>query len=187
MKKFFALTIFLTLICAQASALRLELRPQPIGKVSFFGEDFKIEGAAKISKHMAQFDEYFYFHFDAAKKISAFGDRKIKNTVNVDTSGETEIYRIKNTGGWDFYLLKKTGGTGDAIKVLGMRDDKWIEHLDTLALREKYNIGWNFCMTEFFTQDNKIIFRYRFQDKIIDVICRWHGFNQKFYTEVLEQ
>ena len=143
------------LICAQASALRLELRPQPIGKVSFFGESFQIEGAAKISKHMAQFDEYFYFHFDAAKKISAFGDRKIKNTVNVDTSGETEIYRIKNTGGWDFYLLKKTD---DAIKVLGMRDDKCIEHLDTLALREKYNIGWNFCMTEFFTEDNKIIF-----------------------------
>ena len=184
MKKFFVLTIFMMLICAQASALRLELRPQPIGKVSFFGESFQIEGAAKISKHMAQFDEYFYFHFDAAKKISAFGDRKIKNTVNVDTSGETEIYRIKNTGGWDFYLLKKTD---DAIKVLGMRDDKCIEHLDTLALREKYNIGWNFCMTEFFTEDNKIIFRYRLQDKIIDVICRWHGFNQKFYTEVLER
>lgn len=186
MKKFFALTIFLLLISSQASALRLELNPQPIGKISFFGEDFQIEGAIKISKRTAQFGDLF-FHFDAAKKLSAFSDRKIKNTVNVDTNGKTEIYLISNTGGENFYLLKKDSGTGDAIKVLGKRDGNRIEHLDGLALREIYSIGWNFYMTEFFTEDNKIIFRYRLQNNFIDVICHWHGFNQKFYTEAIEQ
>ena len=35
MKKFFALIIFLLIISAQASAIRLELYPQPIGKIIF--------------------------------------------------------------------------------------------------------------------------------------------------------
>ena len=187
LKKFLIIAIGLILISAQASATRLVIIPHPIGKISFFGEEFQIDGAKKISKHVAQFDDYFYFHFDAAKKISNFGGRKIKNTVNVDTHGETAIYRISNTSGWDFYLLKKFSDTGDTIKVLGIRDGKWIEYLDVPSLREKYNIGRNFYMVGFFNEDNKIIFRYKFQDKIIDVVCRWHAFNQKFYTEVVEQ
>ena len=188
MKKFCVTVFLLMIIFAQASAMRLELDKQPIGKISFSGESFQFEGASKISKNFALFGDELYFHFDAANKITNFGDRKIKNTVKVDILGETEIYRINNTAGADLFLLHSEEiGTGDGIKVIGTRGGKWLEHLDALSLREKYDIGWNFHMSKFFTEDNKIIFRYTLQDHFIDVICRYHAVNEKFYTEVIEQ
>ena len=171
MKKFFALTIFLLIISAQASAMRLELYPQPIGTIFFDGANFQIDGATKIegnsSKGVALFGDKlyprteadkkrygtsggdvfygqkFYFHFDAAKKISSFGDKSKKNSVSVDTSGETEIFIVNNSAGYNFFVLKKASNSGDEIKVLGLRDDKWIEYLDAHALREQYDIGYN--------------------------------------------
>ena len=215
MKKFFALIIFLLIISAQASAIRLELYPQPIGKIIFDGKTFQIDGATKIKgnsfKGVALFgdklyprteadkkrygtsggDEFyghkFYFHFDAAKKISSFGDKSKKNSVSVDTSGETEIFIVNNSARYNFFLLKKFSDSGDEIKVLGLRDDKWIEYLDARALREQYGIGYNFHLSKFFTEENTIVFRYTLQNHFVDVICRWYMPNQKFYNEAVEQ
>ena len=190
LKKFLAGIFLLMIISAQASAIRLEFDPEPIGKISFDGDKFEIEGATKIDgdnlKGVALFGEDFYFHFDADRIYNRFGDRDKKNTAEVDIYGETEIFQIGNTAGADFYLLRKDSGTGDLIKVLGLRDGKWIEFFDVRTLREKYDIGWNFYMTKFFTEDNKIIFRYQLQNNFIDVVCRWHAVNQKFYTEAIE-
>ena len=215
LKKFLAGVFLLMIISVQASAMRLELYPQPIGKIFFDGENFQIDGATKIKgnskKGVALFGDKFYprteadrkrygtsggdkfyghkfyFHFDAAKKISSFGDESKKNSVNVDTHGETEIFIVNNSAGYNFFLLKKFSNSGDEIKVLGLRDDKWIEYLDATALRTKYNIGWNFHLSKFFTEENRIIFRYTLQNHFVDVICRWHVVNQKFYTEAIEQ
>ena len=215
LKKFWAGIFLLMIISAQASAMRLELYPQPIGKITFDGKTFQIDGATKIkgdsSKGRALFGDKFFlqkdfgvpkhstsedneiyggkffFHFDAAKKICSFGDSDKKNSVNVDIHGEAEIFFIRNTAGSDLFLIKQASGTGDAIKVLSLRDGKWTVYLDALSLREKYDIGWNFHMSKFFTEDNKIIFRYTLHEHFIDVICRLHMGNQKFYTEVREQ
>ena len=215
LKKFLAGIFLLMMISAQASAMRLELYPQPIGKIFFDGKTFQIDGATKIkgdsSKGRAIFgdkiflqkdfgtpkhstsegDEIYggkiFFHFDAAKKICSFGDSDKKNSVNVDIHGEAEIFFIRNTAGNDLFLIRQASGTGDAVKVLGSRGGKWIVQLDALSLREKYDIGWNFHMSKFFTEDNKIIFRYTLRDHFIDVICHYHAVNEKFYTEVHEQ
>ena len=128
-----------------------------------------------------------YFHFDAAKKISNFGDRDAKNSVAIENHGEREIYVIYNSAGDNFFLLKEFIGTGDGVKIIGLKGGKWIEYLDALNLRKKYNIGWNFHMAKVLTEDNKIIFRYTLNVHTIDVICRWHGGNQEFYTEAVEQ
>lgn len=184
MKKIFVLTAALMMIFSQASAMRLELNPQPIGKVSFHGKDYQIEGASKLSEHRAQFGTDFYMHFD---KVVRFGDKHKKNTVEIDMTGDNELYLIYNTAGADFYMIKKYTGTGDAIKVIGKRDDKWVEYLDALELRKQYDIGWNFYMSKVFTQDNKIIFRYTLQNYVIDVECHWHAVNQKFYSEMIER
>ena len=192
MKKFFAEVFLLLMICASASAMRLELEPQPLGKIFLNRDRYEIDGAKKIKgnslKGCALFDSdfKFYFCFDRAKKISRFGDRDKKNSVNVDTDGETEIYRVANTAGCDLFLLNKLSNTGSEVKVVGLRGGKWIEQLDANTLREKYDIGWNFYMTKFFTVDNKIIFRYELQNHSVDVICRYHAVNEKFYTELAE-
>ena len=212
LKKFLAGVFVLLMISAQASAMRLELFPQPIGKIFFDGKEFKVEGATKFkgnsSKGAAMFGdksyprteadqkrygtsggdrfygEKFFFHFDAAKNLSSFGDRDKKNSVPVDTLGETEIFLVNNSAGHNLFLLRKDG---DAIKVLGQRGGKWIEQLDVPALRAKYDIGQNFSLEKFFTDENQIIFRYKFQERVVDVICRWHAVNEKFYTEAIEQ
>lgn len=222
LKNFFVLTMLLIIITAPAYAMRLELYPQPVGKISLAANGcFQIEGAKKItgkkidnntySKGIALFgDKNFprspedlehysaaadtfnagklYFHFDTEKKFANFGDRNVKNSVAVDMfRGEREIFVIHNTAGNNFFMLKNDIGTGDGIKIIGLKDGKWIEHLDALALRQKFNIGWNFHMSKVFTEDNKIIFRYTLNVHTIDVICHWHGGNQTFYTEAIEQ
>ncbi|MBR2774492.1 MAG: hypothetical protein IKD73_05810 [Selenomonadaceae bacterium] len=185
MKRLVALTALLMMIAAQASAMRLELDPQPVGKVTHYDEAYRVEGASKLSKRVAQFGEGFYLHFD---KAALFGDKCKKNTVAVDIRGETTIYRIDNTAGAAFYLIKNDSiGTGDGVKVLGVRDGKWLVFLDALKLREQYDIGWNFHMSQVFTEDNKIIFRYTLQSHAIDVECHWHAVNQKFYPEAIER
>ena len=181
LKKIFLLTAALMMISSQASAMRLELDSQPVGKVTYYDEAYQVEGASNLSKRRAQFGTDFYIHF-------RFGDKNKKNTVEVDVKGENLIYYIYNTAGADFYLIKNENiGTGDGVKVLGKHDDKWIVFLDALELRKQYDIGWNFHMSEFFTKDNKIIFRYTLQNYIIDVECHWHSVNQKFYSEVIER
>ena len=215
LKKFFAGIFLLMIISAQASAMRLELYPQPIGKISSDGEIFQIDGATKISgdtskgtvlfgdkfylqkdfgvpKHStSQGDEIYggkiYFHFDAEKIYNRFGELNIKNTVSVDTYGEAEIYLITNTAGEDLFLLKKLQERDDNIKILGKRGGHWIEQLNALDFRQKHNIGQNFHMSKFFTEDNKIIFRYTLREHVIDVICSYHAVNEKFYTETREQ
>ena len=190
MKKFFALVIFLLMFAAQVSAVRLE--PQAIGKIfSYDYENFQIDGATQIegdtSKGVVKFDENFYFHFDAETIYNRFGELNIKNTVNVDTYGETEIYRIDIAANSTLYLLKKLNERDDNIKILGKRNGYWIEQLNALDFREKHNIGQNFHLSKFFTEENKIIFRYTLRNHFVDVICRWHAVNQKFYTEAIEQ
>ena len=215
LKKFLAAMICLLIMSAQASAMRLELYPQPVGKISFSGDAYQIDGATKIrgnaSKGVAMFgdkiyprteadkkkygtsggDEFyggkFYFHFDAAKKICSFGDKDKKNSVPVDIYGEAEIFLVHNTAGYDLFVIKQESNSGDAVKVIGQRGGKWIEQLDALALRKQYDIGWNFHMSEFFTEENRIIFPYRLKNHFIDVVCRWHAVNEKFYTEATEQ
>lgn len=159
--------------------------------VALFG-DKRYPHSAEYLKHYSHTVDTFdagklYFHFDAAKKIATFGDRDAKNSVAIDIHGEREIFVIHNSAGNNFFLLKEDIGTGDGVKIIGLKDGKWIEHLDALALRQKYNIGWNFHMSQVLTEDNKIIFRYTLNVHTIDVICRWHGGNQKFYTEAIEQ
>ncbi|MBQ6131104.1 MAG: hypothetical protein IJL12_02015 [Selenomonadaceae bacterium] len=192
LKKFLAGVFLLMMISAQASAMRLELYPQPIGKIfSYNYNDFKIDGATQIKgdlkKGVVRFGEDFYLHFDCETIYNRFGDRDKKNSVNVDTYGETEIYRIKNTAGHDLYLLKKLNADDDRIKILGLRGGNWIEQLNALDFRAKHNIGKNFSLTKFFTEDNKIIFRYTLQNRFIDVVCHYHAVNEKFYTEAIEQ
>ena len=212
LKKFLAGVFVLLMISAQASAMKLELYPQSIGKIFFDGKEFKVEGATKFKGNSSKgatmfgdkiyprteadqkrygtsggdrfYGEKFFFHFDAAKNLSSFGDRDKKNSVPVDTLGETEIFLVNNSAGHNLFLLKKDG---DAIKVLGQRGGKWIEQLDVPALRAKYDIGQNFCMEKFFTNENQIIFRYKFQEQFIDIVCRWHAANEKFYTEAIER
>ena len=192
LKKFFAAVICLLMISAQASAMRLELEPQPIGKISFYNyKKFNIEGATLIKGDMLKgtvlFGDYLYFHFDNNNINNRFGDRNIKKTVNVDTYGETEIYRINSTANLPLYLLKKLNDDDDRIKIIGLRGGKWIEQLNALDFRQKYNIGQNFHLSKFFTEDNKVIFRYTLKNNIIDVVCRWHAVNEKFYTEAIGQ
>ena len=212
LKKFLAGVFVLLMICAQASAMRLELFPRPIGKIFFTDGKFSVEGASKLSKHRAMFGDKIYprteadqkrygtsggdkfygekifFHFDAAKNLSRFGDRDKKNSVPVDTfHGETEIFIVNNSAGRNLFLLRQESGTGDAIKVLGLRGGKWIEQLDVPTLRAKYDIGRNFSTEKFFTEENRIIFRYRLQERVVDLICRWHAVNEKFYTEAIER
>ncbi len=220
LKKFFALMILLMMIAAPTSAMRLELYPQPIGKISSAENDaLQIIGATKISgkkfsndtytagiaifgdknfprnpedmKHYSHTYDTFYAeklfcHFDAAKKICNFGDRDIKNTVAIKIHVEREIYVINNTAGKNLFLLKEDIGTGDGIKIIGTKDGNWIEFLDARDLREKYNVGWNFHMSQCFTDGNKIIFRYTLNEHVIDVVCRWHAANQEFHTEAIE-
>ena len=197
LRKFFAAVICLLMISAQVSAMRLELYPQPIGKISSYDYNkFKFEGATIIkgdaSKGTAIIGEdlylvnNLYFHFNADNIYNRFGDCNIKNTVSVETHGDTEIFRIDSTANLPLYLLKKDSNSGDAIKIIGRRGGKWIELLNALDFREKYNIGENFYLSKFFTEDNKIIFRYTLQNDVIDVVCRWHAVNEKFYTEVFE-
>ena len=185
MKRLVALTALLVMIAAQASAMRLELAPQPVGKVTYYDEAYQVEGASKLSKRMAQFGEDFYLHFD---KVARLGDKRKKNTVAVDIRGETTIYRIDNTAGAAFYMIRNDSiGTGDGVKILGVHGGKWLVYLDALELREQYDIGWNFHMSQVFTEDNKIIFRYTLQNHVIDVECHWHAVNQKFYPEAIER
>ena len=75
MKRLVALTALLMMIAAQASAMRLELVPQPVGKVTYYDAAYQVEGASKLSKRMAQFGEDFYLHFD---KAALFGDKRKK-------------------------------------------------------------------------------------------------------------
>ena len=145
MKRLVALTALLMMIAAQASAMRLELDPQPVGKVTHYDEAYRVEGASKLSKRVAQFGEGFYLHFD---KAALFGDKCKKNTVAVDIRGETTIYRIDNTAGAAFYLIKNDSiGTGDGVKVLGVRDGKWLVFLDALKLREHIGVQLYLYMT----------------------------------------
>lgn len=186
LKKFFVLTVALMMmIFSQASAMRLELDSQPVGKVTYYDDNYQVEGASNLSKNRAQFGTDFYMHFD---KLARFGDKNKKNTVEVDVRGENFIYYIYNTAGADFYLIKNDNiGTGDGVKVLGKHNGKWVVYLDALELRKQYDIGWNFHMSDFFTEDNKIIFRYTLQNYIIDVECHWHALNQKFYPKMIER
>ena len=191
LKKFFAAVICLLIISAQTSAMRLELYPKPIGKISFHNYDkFNFKGAKIITgnefKGIVLFGDDFYLHYDSNNIYNRFGELDKKNTVSVDIYGETEIYRIDSTANLPLYLLKKDTNTGDAIKIIGRRGGKWIEHLNALDFRGKYNIGQNFHLSKFFTYENQIIFRYTLQNDIIDVICRWHAVNEKFYTEAIE-
>ena len=71
------------MISAQASAMRLELYPQPIGKIfSYNYNDFKIDGATQIKgdlkKGVVRFGEDFYLHFDCETIYNRFGDRDKK-------------------------------------------------------------------------------------------------------------
>lgn len=192
LKKFFAGIFLLMIFSVQASAMRLELYPQPIGKIfSYDYNDFKIIGATQIEgdlkKGVVLFGDDLYFHFDAKRIYNRFGDRNKKNSVEVDTYGETEIYQIANTAGSDLFLLKKISDDRDAIKVIGLRGGNRIILLDALDFREKFNIGQNFRLSKFFTEDNRIIFRYTSQKNFVDVVCRYHAVNEKFYTEAIEQ
>ena len=54
LKKFLAGVFVLLMISAQASAMRLELYPQPIGKIFFDGKEFKVEGAIKFKGNSSQ-------------------------------------------------------------------------------------------------------------------------------------
>ncbi len=191
LKKFLVAAICLLIMSAQASAMRLTLYLQPIGKISFYNDRFNFEGAKIIKgnefKGIVLFGDYLYLHYDSNDIYSRFGARNKKNTISVDIQGETEIYLIDSTANLPLYLLKKSSSTSDAIKVIGLRGGKWIEHLNALDFREKYNIGHNFQLSKFFTNENRIIFRYTLQNNIIDVICRWHAVNEKFYPEMIEQ
>ena len=191
LKNFFTGIFLLMIFSAQASAMSLELEPQPIGKIFSDGENFKIEGATQIEgdfkKGVVLFGEDFYLHFDADRIYNRFGGRDKKNSVEVDTYGETEIYQIANSAGSNLFLLKKISDDRDAIKVLGLRGGNRIILLDALDFREKFNIGENFRLSKIFTEENKIIFRYTLQNHFVDVVCQWHAANQKFYNEVIEQ
>ena len=72
LKKFLAGVFLLMIISVQASAMRLELYPQPIGKIFFDGENFQIDGATKIKgnskKGVALFGDKFYPRTEADRK-----------------------------------------------------------------------------------------------------------------------
>ncbi|MBQ7453514.1 MAG: hypothetical protein IJS69_00440 [Selenomonadaceae bacterium] len=215
LKKFFALTFLFIIIAAPTSAMRLELVTQPVGEISGVQQKiFIITGATKIegtgsnsqyTKGVAVFadgeytrenpgdyaighgnifpGEPIYFHFDVDKKICKLGDRNAKNSLDFDLFDDScEIFLIGNTSGHDLYLVK----VGTAIKVIGLKDGKWVELLDVNTLREKHDVGWNYSLEKFFTEDNKIIFRYKLRDDQIDLVCRLHEVNRKFYTEAIK-
>lgn len=220
LKKFFALMILLLMIAAPVSAMRLELHPQPVGRIAAPDNGkFFIEGATKISgdgsgnyysKGVAVFadknyprenpkqygsnvsdtfpGEPIYFHFDAEKKLSNLGGSDVKNSMAIDFfKGDREIYLINNTSGHSLYLLKMDTSPGDAMIIIGVnRDGKWVELLDVQSLRKKYDLGWNYVMTKFFTVSNKIVFRYQIMTETIDVVCRFHEVNREFYTEAIK-
>lgn len=205
MKKFLSVMILLMMICVPASATRLEMIPQPIGKI-LCDNSYNLQitlGSHKIDiskktrednfEGVMTFDQDFYFHFDTSKKNSYFGDQSFTNTVKISVidSNEfmvsrTEIFRVENTAGLPFYVIRKTSASGDSAKVLGKLDGKWVECLDTLDFQRKFGIGSNGTLNEIFTQDNKIIFRYKLHNQIIDVECHWHVDDKKFYPEAIK-
>lgn len=207
MKKFLGVMILLLMICVPASATRLELHSQTLGKIlcdNNYNLQITLDGhKIDISKKTREdnfegvmtFDEGFYFQFDTQKKNCYFGDQSLSNAVKfsiIDNNefmlSRTEIHRVDNTAGFPFYVLRKTSGSGDFAKVIGkLNSGKWAEFLDTAELQRKYNVGFNFTLNEFFTQDNKIIFRYKFQMQVVDVECHWNVEEQKFYPEVIRR
>ena len=190
MKKFFAATLMLLMISAQVSAMQLS--KEPIGKIFSDGNEYEIEGATvkevDDTKGIARFGEDFYFHFDIIMELNSFGGRDVKNTAVLDNfRGSYEIYRVNNDGGADFFLVKLNTGTGDAIHVFGRRNGKWIEYLNVLHLRKKFDIGWNFTMSKILTEGNKIIFRYFLPGHFADLICSWDATTQDFSTKAIER
>ena len=125
MKKFFALMICLLMISAQASAMNLTLN-KSIGLISLAPRQYElqIKGYTNLdgnfSKGVAQFGN-LYFHFDAAKKISSFGDESKKNSVSVDTSGETEIFIVRvigeTFGGFFFVASRRKNRHVQTVKI----------------------------------------------------------------------
>ena len=187
MKKFFATLILLMMISATCAATQFHIMQPPL-KIDFFSDSCQIGGSAMNSAGKAKLFPTLYFHYDTEKNFSRLGDFDVSNSVAVDMSGENEISFVQNfDGGAEFFAVKNFTGTGDAVKLIGKRDGIWVEYLNAQSLRMKYDIGWNFVMSEILAHGDKIIFRYTLREYVFDVICTWDAANQNFSTEAIER
>ncbi len=196
MKKFLAVLIGLLMATAQVSAMALELGAR-VGEVSLGAEPYtlRIEGATLLegdtSKGVARFGK-LYFHFDATKQsdeaASSFGGSDVANTVPVFVfEGRTQIYPISCDDGREFWLLATETGGGESSNVIGFRDGKWVKYFDTLDVKRRKLLGWDYYLQRFYADGDAIIFDYEHWEtkKICRLRYEWDEAAQWFGVEVL--
>ena len=206
MKKFFVLTIFLMMICAQASAMNLKLS-QSLGNISLGANPYllHIEGSnlpgGDYSKGAATFGDLF-FHFDCTlfediqargktfeeieSLASRFGSSDFENAVPVYVfEGLTKIYRLSGDDGREFYLLATETGGGSSMKVIGSRDGKWIKFFDTLDMRKQ--IPSEYYIENFYADDDTIIFVYKKwqEENFCELRYKWNEAADWFGVEII--
>ena len=188
MKKFFATLILLMMISATCAATQFQIARPPL-KINFFSDSCQIGDNEMKPADVIKLAPDFYFHYDIKKNFSRLGDFDVSNSVAVDMLGSNELTVVENWGEdrTYFFLLKKVTPPGDDVKILGKRNGIWVEYLNAQSLRLKYDLGWNFVMSEILARDDKIIFRYTLREYVIDMVCTWDAANQNFSTEAIER
>lgn len=186
MRNFFAATFVMLMISSTCAAMMLHVAHKPL-QINFYEDSCQIGDNTLKPADVVKIAPDFYLHYDTAKNFSNFGDRDVRNTVAVDLRGMNELTIVEDYDGTAFYLIKNNTPPGDAIKVLGKRDGKWVVMLNVTDLREKYNLGWNFFCTKFIAHGDKIIFRYELNADIVDIVCTWDAANQTFSTKAIER
>ena len=206
MKKFFVLTIFLMMICAQASAMNLKLS-QSLGNISLGANPYllHIEGSnlpgGDYSKGAATFGDLF-FHFDCTlfediqargktfeeieSLASRFGSSDFENAVPVYVfEGLTKIYRLSGDDGREFYLLATETGGGGSMKVIGSRDGKWIKFFDALDMRKQ--IPPEYYIENFYAEGDTIIFVYKKwqEENFCELRYKWNEAADWFGVEII--
>ena len=67
-----------------------------------------------------------------------FGDKNIKDTIELDISQEVKVFYIKNNSSIKFYILKTSEGAPSNIVLLGEKDGQWIKYFDTYTILKQY-------------------------------------------------
>ena len=206
MKKFFVLTIFLMMICAQASAMNLKLS-QSLGNISLGANPYllHIEGSnlpgGDYSKGAATFGDLF-FHFDCTlfeeiqargktfeeieSLASRFGSSDFENAVPVYVfEGLTKIYRLSGDDGREFYLLATETGGGSSMKVIGERGGTWIKFFDALDMRKQ--IPPEYYIENFYAEGDTIIFVYKKwqEENFCELRYKWNEAADWFGVEII--
>lgn len=67
-----------------------------------------------------------------------FGDKSIKNTIELKVDYEVKIFQIKNNSSIKFYILKTSEGAPSNIVVIGNKNGEWIKYFEIYDIIKRY-------------------------------------------------